>query len=305
MHPPSPDTAEFGAGLALSDFTQLGWDQHDKQPAALAAALRQRMPTLPADADGAAAIGLAEHLALAHLHDTSALAALLDSLPAELGVHADTAAAVAKARWAQAVTADHEPPPGLADAPRWRALQNVWTHRVAQGRATEAAAQLTHEVAAALAHPEPAARRALAATCNNLALGLREGPRGDPTVDALMLGAASASRDIWAGVGTWVHVERADYQLARCHAALGHGDEARAFGQAVLDALQAQADSPEADDFEWFFGHEAMAWACRTAGDAGAAAEQRALMQARCPKVADAELRDWCEQALAAYDGAS
>jgi hypothetical protein len=297
-------TEAFGAGLSLPDFTNLGWEQHVAEPAAVLAALRQRAAGLPADAEGAAAIGLAEHVCLSHLHSPSELAAWIATLPAELSGHADTTAALAKARWALGGAEGHAVSGLLADGPRWRALQNVWACRVGQGRADDAAAELAVELPAALAHPEAAARRALAATCNNLAVELREGPRGEATRDRLMLAAASASHQLWSGAGGWVQIERADYQLARCHAALGDGASARRHGQAVLDALTEHRNAPEADDFEWFFGHEAMAWAHRSAGDPQGASAQRVSMQTRMAQVDDAELRGWCEQALRDYDRA-
>lgn len=293
------------ADTPLATFTATAWDQHATQPAVVAAALRARAAALPADADGAAAIGLAEHLWLSHLHDAPGLAAWLRSLPATLIDSAESAAALTKARWAVAqVLSDAEPAPEPAPEPsapaRARALQNIWAYQAATGNAHGALAALEQELPRALADADAARCRALAATCNNLALDGREGPRGDAARDALMFAAAIASRQLWARVGTWLHAERAEYQLARCHAALGHGERALAHARSVLTLLEANAATPEADAFEWFYGWEALAWAARAAGQRETEADAIAKAQAQLGKVEDAELRGWCEESLAA-----
>lgn len=295
--------AEMGAGMALADFVNLGWDRHADEPEALARALHERVDQLPANADGAACVGLAEHLWLAHLHDAGALASWLARVPAELQAQADGTAALAKARWALAEV-DAGAAPAAAPSPnaRARALQNVWSFQIARGGTARLLERVEAEHGAALAEPDDARCRGLAATCNNLTVELREGPRGDAARDALMLALGEASKRLWARVGTWVHAERAEYQLARCHAVLGQGASALAHARAVIEALQAHADDAQADDFEWFYGWEALAWAGATAGDGAVVAEARAQMAQRLEGVADAELKAWCAQSLAEFD---
>jgi hypothetical protein len=297
------DSLPFGAGLDLAAFISLGWDRHASEPRAVADALSERAETLPADADGAAAIGLAEHVWLSHLHDAPGLADWLRTVPAAMDDAPEAGAALAKARWAVAQLVPLAgPAPEIAAAARARALQNVWAHRVAQGRAADALAALNDEWPAALADPDTARCRGLAATCNNLAADLRDGRRGDPACDSLMLAAAETSKVLWSRVGTWVHAERAEYQLARCHAALGHGAQALAHARATHAALHANGQAPEADDFEWFYAWEALAWAGAAAADEPTMVEARKRMQSRLAAVSDAELRGWCEQSLAEFD---
>ena len=116
---PHTDTPSLAAFL---DDAEAG---HATQPAATAAALQARAARLPADADGARALRLAEHVALAHLGDPAVLAAVLQALPPALAQADTTAATVQRLQWALAMatgsTATTQPP----DAPRWRALQNV------------------------------------------------------------------------------------------------------------------------------------------------------------------------------------
>lgn len=285
----------------LAAFVAAGWERHPTEGQDVAAGLQQRAATLGADADGAAAIGLAEHVWLAHLHDAGGFAAFLDALPGAMSTSEPTAAALQRSRWVLAAIA-HGPVGELPEAPRWRALQSLWSLWCAQGRVAQAQALLAQESPAALAHADPAARKALAATCNNLASDLREGPRGDAASDAFMLALAEASRALWASAGTWVHVERADYLLARCHATLGQGGPALACARACLARIDQHAGEPGADDFERFFAHEALAWAHRAAGDAAGRAAEMARMRACLAAVTDDSLKPWCEDALAALE---
>ncbi len=64
--------------------------------------------------------------------------------------------------------------------------------------------------------------------------------------------------------------------------------------------VERHAGEPGADDFEFFFAHEALAWAQRAVGDAAGEAAQIACMQARLAAITDESLRPWCAEALAA-----
>jgi len=268
-------------------------ERHGDAPAAFAAAIAARAATLPADADGAEAIRLAEHLWLGHLADADGLAALLDALPAGLRDAEAAAPSVQRARWAIATLRGEAAGP-LPDAPRWRALQNVALALAATERAAAAQAMLLADEDAAAGSDDTAARQAYAATANNVALDMRLGPRGDAARDALMLAAAALARRAWERAGTWLHVERAEYQLAQCHAALGDGDAALRHAAACLAGCEAHA----ADAVERFFAHEALARAQRARSDAAAAAGEVAAMRALLTAIADDGLRTWCAQAL-------
>jgi hypothetical protein len=188
--------------------------------------------------------------------------------------------------------------PGLSDAARWRALQNVVLALAWSGRSSLASAWLAQDEADAASHADPDARRAYAACANNVAQGLREGPRGDPARDALMLEAATLARRAWTTAGTWLHAERADYQLARCHAVLGRGTEALHFAR----ACHAACVDHGADADERFFAHEALWHAHRAGGDEAAATAEHAHMQSLLADIADAQMRTWCAQTLAELD---
>ncbi len=275
----------------LGDWLAAAWDRHADAPREVADELQRRAATLHDDGDGAQAVRLAEHLLLAHLDDAPALQRLLSALPR--GVALEPAAA--RARWALTVLGGEGRPEALPDAARWGALQNVVLALLQRGQVGAARACLLADEAAAAASDDAAARRAYAATANNVAVDLRLGPRGDAARDALMLDAAALARRAWAHAGTWMQVERADYQLAMCHAVLGQGAPARAAAQACLAACEREG----ADAAERFFAHECNVHAERAAGDAAAAAAHRERMAALLAQVDDAGLHAWCAETLA------
>ena len=274
---------------------------HADDPGAVADALLQRAAALPADADGAEAIRLAEHLFLAHLAaqrpDAQGLLAFLARLPAALAQAEPTAAALRRTHWALAVLRG-QAQPALDETTRWRALQNVVLALAARGQAVRAAALLDDETPAGLAAGPGGAGQSFAASCNNVASELQYGPRGDAARDALMLQAAGLSRQAWAEAGTWQHVERAEYRLALCHAVLGQGEAALRHARACLAGCMAAG--AEADAVEHYFAHEALARAQLASGDTTAARTHAAQMRALLPQIStDGGLRDWCAGVLA------
>jgi hypothetical protein len=284
---------------------------HADDPAATFAALRACAASLPADADGARALRLAEHVALAHLGDAAPLAALLQAVPPALGQHEATAPMLERLHWALALVGGTPAPRPPPDAMRWRALQNVVLALATQGRCAEAGALLAADEAAARAHGQDEAGAAYAACANNVALELQtravpagahcDTPRDAPR-DALMLQAAAIARRAWGHAGNWRHVERAEYRLAVCHAAAGQG--ALALHHARLCLAGCEAAGVLADAVEHFFAHEALARALQAAGDVAAAQAERQQMAMLLPQIDAADgLRDWCAEALAALPG--
>lgn len=275
---------------ALHTWLDQAWNEHAEQTARVAAELAERAATLPDDADGAGVLRLAAHTLLAHQADTAAMQRLLAQVPPGETL----AAAMRPARWALA-TLEGSAPPQVSDRERWAALEYVALVLVARGQAALAQQHLLAEEAAAVVHPDEAARRAYAASANNVAGSLRDGPRGNAACDALMLAAAQLARRAWERAGTWLHVERADYYLALCHVALGQGNEAVASAQACLARCEAEG----ADAYELFFGHECCALAQRAAGNGLLAAQHRAQMEALLARIDDTGNRSYCVSVLA------
>ena len=290
-------THPTGQADTLRSWLDQAQSQHADQPSVITAGLRTRAAQLPADADGAEAIRLAEHVWLAHAADAAGLQAFLDALPAALGQAASTAPSVERARLALAWLAG-QPVPALADTLRWRALQNVVLAMAAQGRSAQALGLLQTDEAAALAQGRSEAGKAIAATANNVASHLQDSPRGDAARDTLMLQAAALARRAWASAGGWMQVERADYRLALCHAAAGQGAEAVEHARRCLAGCVAATD--QADAVEHFFAHEALLRAHHAAGNAAAAGAALQRMQALLPDITEADgLRAWCARVLA------
>ena len=275
----------------LAAWLAQAWDTHDQDPAALADALQARAPQLPDSADGAELVRLARHVMLAHLADGERLQAFIEALPD----HAGLRDARERADWALATWQERTPALALADEVAWPLLGEVLQARCRAGRAGEVLALLIAQEAQACDHPVPAARRAFAANCNNTALALRLGPRGDAQRDAAMIALAQLARRAWQAAGGWLEVERADYQLAMCHAAAGQGEAALRHAQACLDACSAQGG----DAMECFFAHECAVHAARSAGRPAEQAAHRQAMQALLPQIDEPSTQAWCVEVLA------
>jgi hypothetical protein len=282
----------------LRSWLDQAQSQHADQPLAIAAGLTARAAHLPASADGAEAIRLAEHVWLAHAADTAGLQAFLAALPSSLSQDTTTAPGLQRAHLALAWLAG-QPMPAQTDAIRWRVLQNVVLAMATQGRSEQALALLQADETAALAQGQSDAGKAFAATANNVASHLQDGPRGDAARDALMLQAAAIARRAWASAGGWMQVERADYRLALCHAAAGQGAEAVEHARRCLAGCVAAGE--QADALEHFFAHEALVRAHRAAGDPAAAGAAVQRMQVLLADIAEADgLRAWCAEVLVA-----
>lgn len=284
----SPSVAE-----TLRAFMDRAYNEHSDAPRAFADALAARAGALAADAEGAEAIRLAEHLMLGHLADPRALQAFIEALPAGLPQAELVAPSVQRAVWALAAVRG-EPEPVLPALRRWASLQNAVLALSQLGHSARAQALLLRDEAEALAHEEAPARRNFAISANNTAQHLRLGARGDAARDALMVSAAGLSRRAWEKAGNWMNVERAEYELAMCHAVLGQGATAVQHGALCLQICEAE----QADAVEHFFAHEALVHAHRAAGQADQGRHHRAQMVAWLPQVSDAEMRAWCAKTL-------
>ena len=237
------------------DVAQLidrAWNDHAADPAGVAARLETQLPLLSQAPEHAAAFTrLAEHVLVGHLGDAGAM----DRFAAAIAGAGSDDVALARARLSAALLR------GSATAPaQLRPAAIVGAHGVAAcGQASRGdadAARRLMQSAQVLAREsgDADALKALAASHHNLAAQIEDGPRSEAR-DALMMDSATASRSTWAEAGTWVHIERADHMLALC--ALAVGDTARAVAHA--QSCVAICEANDADAFERFFAHEALA----------------------------------------------
>lgn len=298
--PQAPGTAA-DAGGTITDWRAWLDDlqgRHAEPGDAVRSVLRAQAPALPADALGAEALRLAEHVWLGHAADAAGLQGFVDALPPAFARAEATAPSLQRARWAMAVLAGLPAPAPATDAIRWRALQNVVLAMGWRGRAAEAFDLLCADEAAAAAHGKAEAGVAYASSANNVAGHLQDSAGQDAGRDALMLQAAALARRAWTHAGNWMHVERADYRLALCHAAAGQGAEAVVHAQRCLAGCEAAGE--QADAVEHYFAHEALVRAHRAAGTIGQADASLQRMQALLPTIAEADgLRAWCADVLA------
>jgi hypothetical protein len=123
----------------------------------------------------------------------------------------------------------------------------------ARGRAFIASARSR---LAALANAQPADHRPLAVACHNMAWVLIErGVARSADDTAAMVELARGSREHWSHAGTWLEVERGDYDVARALLAAGSPDEALHHAEQCLAGCVANDAAP----FEHLFAHEALA----------------------------------------------
>jgi len=110
-----------------------------------------------------------------------------------------------------------------------------------------------------------------------------------------MLDLAAGSKLHWARAGTWLEVERGDYDLARCNLSAGLLDPALRCADQCL-AVCTQNDAPP---YEYFFAHEALALVHHARGDLAASEHNVAAAGASFEKLAAGD-QDACRSTLAA-----
>jgi hypothetical protein len=138
-----------------------------------------------------------------------------------------------------------------------------------------------------------AMNRALAVSGHNLAAALEEKPALASDETKLMLMASQASRVYWERAGTWLQIERAEYQLAMTF--LKAGDLVQAeFHARECGRIVAENEAPA---LERFFAFEALARVMRAAQND--AALELASEQARAAfDGLDNGDKSWCETSL-------
>ena len=286
---PHPDASP------LQDLIDQALAEHAQAPQQAAQRLDEAAAHLPATADAAAWIRACEHVLLAHLDDAPALRRALARVtdPSDPTVRA----ALDRARLALAGidAVDAAAPAGLPPPDQVRAWSTAASVHLLRQDWNAAAARV--ERASRIAAAEPSAARAYAALLNNLAVDLRVLPGAlAPGAEALMLDFAARARAAWERAGGWLEVERAEYQLALCHARAGQGDAAVRHARACLAACEANG----ADAFERCFAQEARVHAHRAAGDTASADAALAAMASLVDAIEDADSKAYAAQALVA-----
>jgi len=267
------------------------WSRHGDDPEGVAGEL----PQLVEDVDeAAAAAGLLVHVLGEHLGRWEEGLALLARLAERFGAQdalrrSEAALELASGNedGAQAALAACED--GALASNEARVLAVAAAAIAAHGRAAEAGTWL--ERAASLAGEladDDAAVRAVAITGNNLAVALEEKPERAGEDDALLRASAATARTFWERAGTWMHVERAEYRLAKTHLALGDAARALSHARACLSICAAN----DADPLELVFGWEVAALAAAAKGDREGATIALGTIDALMPQIAEGD-RGW------------
>ena len=165
--------------------------------------------------------------------------------------------------------------------------------RLLQAALDQAANSSLPNTATATATDTNAMHRALAVSGHNLAAALEENASLTRDEAKLMLMASRASRVHWERAGTWLQVERAEYQVATTHLKTGDAVQGE-FHARECGRIVAENDAPA---LERFFACEALGRVMRAAKND--AAYRIACGQARAAfEGLEAGDKAWCEASL-------
>jgi len=267
------------------------WGRHGDDPEGVAAEL----PALVEGAESAPAVaGLLVHVLGEHLGRWDEGLALVARLTERFGAEDALRRSEATLKLASgdeeggraAIAACEAGEPGSNEA---RVLAVSAAAIAAHDQAAAAGAWLQRAVtlAEALADDDTAVR-AVAITGNNLAVALEEKEDRSLAEDALLRASANTARAFWERAGTWMHIERAEYRLAKTHLALGDVARAAVHARACLEICGAN----DADALECVFGWEVVALAAAAGGDSDGAAIALGTIDALLLKLTESN-RGW------------
>jgi hypothetical protein len=283
--------------LGFDEFLQQAWADHADRPEGVAARLRTDTPTPGSAAQLNALIRLTLHVLGEHLgrFDDARwrLCALATHEQADASVQSSLRTALAALDLAQRGRAAFT---SFTDGEIVRAQSGAAAICVGLGRSAAALDLIVAARARLTAMPDATAsdHRPLAAACHNMAWVLHE--RGDTRSSAdtvVMVEMAAASRAHWERAGTWLEVERGEYDLARMHLAAGQFDVALRHAAQCLAGCIAN----DAPPYEHFFGHEALARVQHARGDGAATAHHVQAAKATFDRL-DADDQAACRKTL-------
>lgn len=283
--------------LGFDEFLQQAWADHADDPQGVAARLRTDTPAPRSAPQLNALIRLTLHVLGEHLgwFDDALwrLGALATHAQADASVQSSLRTSLTALELAQTGRANLG---GLTESEIVRAQSSaasicVGLERIGAALDLIAAARkrlATMPAATAADH------RPLAAACHNMAWVLLDRGHARSAVDtAAMLEMAAASREHWERAGTWLEVERGEYDLARAHLA------ARQLDIALRHAAQCLAGciANDAPPYEHFFGHEALARVQHARGDSAATAHHVQAARAAFDRL-EADDQSGCRKTL-------
>ena len=282
---------------AFDDFLAQAWADHVDQPDAVAQRLRTDTPAPESPQQLAALARFVVHLCGEHLGAFDdgrwRLAALAKHPLADASVQSALRVGHASLTLAETGAADWR---GLNTEEQVRTEAAAAAISLGQHDTERALAllQAARQRVAALPNAGAAVHRPLGIACHNMAWTLHDrGSARSAEETAAMLEFAAGSKLHWSKAGTWLEIERGDYDLARCHLAAGQLDEALNHAAQCLATCTQHAAPP----YEHFFAHEALARVQHARGDAPARARNVAAAEAAFDKLT-AEDQSACRTTL-------
>jgi hypothetical protein len=251
-------------------FVARAWQDHADHAEAVAQRLRTEVPP-PAKASHLAALArLTVHVLGEHLGRFGDARDLLSPLASHALADDTVRSALAAGQAALNLAEGRPETMGLLSvSERIRAESDAAAICVGRGGVPRALGLIASARARLAAWPDatPADHRPLAAACHNMAWVLHDrGDQRSAAETAAMLDIAAASREHWSHAGTWLEVERGDYDLAMTHLSAGLADDALRHAAQCL----AECVANDAPPFELLFAHEALARAQHACGDSAA-----------------------------------
>jgi hypothetical protein len=285
--------------MDFETFHASAWDDHATDPRAVASRLREQgVSLLASEAQLVQLMNLAHHVHGAHLNQADAGKAVFGELTASRFFSANGESGQMARRCVASLSLTAQEGFSIADLAVSDRIR-VQAMAAANLADTDPARGL-RLLLAALDQAErsglpttDAMNRTLAVSGHNLAAALEEKSALSRDEVKLMLIASKASRAYWERAGTWLQVERAEYQLATTHLKAGDAVQAE-FHARECGRIVAENDGPA---LERFFAFEALGRVMRVAQNDAAFKLAIEQSQKAFDALDDAD-KAWCRQTL-------
>lgn len=247
------------AKMKLQTFIQHAWTDHATNPEGVASQIQDNFNLITTNDQVTEFVRLLTHVFAEHLGQYENGLQLLSKIQDLSFLEADSESGMAVKRSMAVMTVaqgKHNQLKQFTTSDQIRVLTTVAAAFCGQGQVTKAkehfdqALQLSENI---FQENDPAIR-ALAVSGNNLAVTLEEKQFRSAEEDQLMILAALTGRKYWQLAGTWLHVERAEYRLAKTYLVSKHLDHALKHAKLCVQLVEEN----QADPIEHFFAFEIL-----------------------------------------------
>ena len=285
--------------MDFDSFMGQSWDDHAADAGGVAQRLREQgVALLSSESQLVQLMNLTHHVHGEHLNEWSVGAARFDALKASEFYVSDGESGQTARRCVASLSLSAQEDFSLAalsvsDQIRVQAMAAANLANINPIRGMRLLQVALDQAANSGLPPADAINRALAVSGHNLAAALEEKAVLNDDEIRLMLMASKASRVYWELAGTWLQVERAEYQLATTF--LKAGDLVRAeFHARECGRTVAENDAPA---LERFFAYEALARVMGAAKNEDAFELARGQAQKAFDGLDDGD-KAWCKASL-------